>query len=232
MSRVRTTVKKVGKLIGQARSRLSTDEIFDMCQACGSIPLGNHGFLKHVLPAPINILEKPFLVPSGGHLFYHFMINYASWFTWEIWKAHKRENGLTAPQTPFSEERWEAIRNKEGGAFHGFVLSVTRNVVKQARKQLFFTTFAARFHGLSRQGCELLAGFGWMMKARHYDSQETKAVSRAMAETRFDVCVNTCTFLNLNPLPLHSPQTDPGRRRPCDLAGQLQQTSQQKPPNS
>jgi hypothetical protein len=136
---------------------------------------------------PFHILHKPVSVPSGGRLFYHFILNYGSWYTWQIWKAHKKENGQqAAPETPFSEQRWEAVRHKEGGAFHGFVLSVTRNVVKQARKQLFFTTFAARFHGLSRQGCELLAGFGWMMKARHYDSQEQKAVSRAVDETRFD----------------------------------------------
>jgi hypothetical protein len=186
MSRVRTTVKKIGKVIGRAKSRLNTDEIFNICQACDSVPLGNHCFVKHEKTDPFYILQKPVSVPSGGRLFYHFILNYGSWFTWEIWKAHKRENGLAAPETPFSEERWEAVRHKEGGAFHGFVLSVTRNVVKQARKQLFFTTFAARFHGLSRQGCELLAGFGWMMKARHYDSQEKKAVSRAVDETRFN----------------------------------------------
>ena len=78
-----------------------------------------------------------------------------------------------------------AIIERERGTFHGWVLLSCSNVGAKARKQLFFLTFAANFHGLSNYGVELLAHNGMLMPLTSYQTMTDNMMLDAREKTRY-----------------------------------------------
>ena len=80
---------------------------------------------------------------------------------------------------------YNAILKRERGSFHGFVITACGNISTKLRRQRFYLTFVARYHGLSRKGIELLAHFGLLVKMSTYDAMEKSAMQQQQALLRY-----------------------------------------------
>ena len=61
------------------------------------------------------------------------------------------------------------IIQSEKCQFQGFVIKEVANIGNNGKRQLFFSTLMARYHGLSRYGSNVLAKFGFAMPKTLYD---------------------------------------------------------------
>jgi hypothetical protein len=81
---------------------------------------------------------------------------------------HTANQALEVPLT-VTEAEFDFMLERDGGCFHGFVLMAVGNVGNNGKRQLYYPTFSARFHGLSRQGVQLMSHFGVLMNISTYD---------------------------------------------------------------
>ena len=88
-------------------------------------------------------------------------------------------------QVSLEDEHW--LINKTRHKFQGWVVATTGTIVRKARKQLFYDTFIARYHGLSRDGSDTLSKFGVTMKKSSYDTRRMEVLEQARNETK-QVC--------------------------------------------
>jgi hypothetical protein len=79
------------------------------------------------------------------------------------------DNLSEGKQHTLSDMEFFKLSQREAGKFHGFILMGIGNVGNNAKKQLYYPTFAARFHGLSRQGVQLMSHFGGLLSITTYD---------------------------------------------------------------
>ena len=79
----------------------------------------------------------------------------------------------------------------------GFVLQTVVQLHSKARKQRFHNTFVARYHGLSKMGCNLLSSYGILLPSSSYDRMRVKAVNEADMECAY-------THLPLRTCPEHT----------------------------
>jgi hypothetical protein len=107
----------------------------------------------------------------------------SSWVVHHKWKVLSRDrdaNGDFIPVTAH-DEQW--LLRKIQTRFFGWVLTTTSTIVSKARKQLFYHTFIARYHGLSREGSETLSQFGLTMRKTSYDSTRKDVVAMSRSKT-------------------------------------------------
>jgi UDP-glucose 6-dehydrogenase len=122
-------------------------------------------------------------VGTGGILLENFLNMTASWSVHKIWKqliAGQEANGQHGPVGP---ELQRALLDKVQTNFYAWIITTTAYIVSKARKQLFFNTFIARYHGLSRNGSDIIAQFGLTMKKNSYDCTRKEVVETARAQT-------------------------------------------------
>ena len=72
-----------------------------------------------------------------------------------------------------------------GCAYLGFVLQSVVQLNRGARKQRFHNTFVARYHGLSKMGCDLLSAYGLLLPSTTYDRCRKLAIADADTECRY-----------------------------------------------
>jgi len=93
-----------------------------------------------------------------------------------------------AGRAPFSRAEKDAIlariKHREKNKYHGWLLFALSNISRECKQQLFFTTAAARYHGLSRSGIHQQAQLGFMMKQTQYDDQSEVALKKAHEKVR------------------------------------------------
>jgi hypothetical protein len=86
-----------------------------------------------------------------------------------------------------SEEVFSEMVERDGGCFHGYVLMGVGNVGNNGKRQLYYPTFSARFHGLSRQGVQLMSHFGGMMSISTYDRHQALFLESIRTNNMSDV---------------------------------------------
>jgi hypothetical protein len=64
----------------------------------------------------------------------------------------------------------DPILARDKNAFCAWVLTSINNMGLKGKQQMFFMSFTAQFHGLSRMGMSILANYGFMMKRSMFDS--------------------------------------------------------------
>jgi hypothetical protein len=69
--------------------------------------------------------------------------------------------------------------------FVGWLMLHVGSVGTHARRQLFYFTFMCQFHGLSRDGVDLMAEYGYGQALRTYDSVKQDNINRSDAQTRY-----------------------------------------------
>jgi len=81
--------------------------------------------------------------------------------TYKWWKMRqRRKQGRYDEHVPLSEQEMETVIKDNGCYFHGFVLQ-SLHMAGYNRSQLFYPTFAAGCHGLSKMGMDILASYGY-----------------------------------------------------------------------
>jgi hypothetical protein len=93
------------------------------------------------------------------------------------WK--KQHPGEIAP-----EEMYDEFVFIEKGCFHGFILLACGNIAPKCRRQRFYPTFVARYHGLSRKGNQLLAHYGLTQKMSTFDDMEKDMIKEHKKKLR------------------------------------------------
>jgi hypothetical protein len=86
----------------------------------------------------------------------------------------KRLNGsVKARQNnegPINEHVNLALYKENEPMFHGYLLYHCNSISKTAVKQMFYLTFAAKFHGLSKTGIKMLSKYGFLSKLSSFRS--------------------------------------------------------------
>ena len=89
-------------------------------------------------------------------------------------------NANTVVSLPVQTE----IIEREQSQFHGLVLLGCNSIGRNGKKQMFYATFIARYHGLSRMGSEILAKYGYTMSRTMYYDMRRELIEKARANTR------------------------------------------------
>lgn len=98
---------------------------------------------------------------TGGRLFHYYLNLGSTSTTYDWWKTRcRRKDKNTKVPIPLTPEEMERVLESEGNFFHGFVLQ-SIHISGSARTQLFYPTFAAHCHGLSKMGRDMFAAYGF-----------------------------------------------------------------------
>lgn len=135
-----------------------------------------------------------FLVPSGGRVFEAYLNMMCRQTTSVLWNKYLRRLGADGAVVPLNDEEFAPLLKRERGTFHGFVLLGASNVGHKSKPQRFYSTFAASFHGLSRQGQEVMAGYGYTMKATNYDTTVAQKLIECAQKNRSTRVLAQCNI--------------------------------------
>ena len=83
-----------------------------------------------------------------------------------------------------NDQLLEDVVARESKNFYGWVLASCAHIRPKARKQLFYLTFVARYHGLSVTGAEILAQYGLATKRHVYTKYHDEQLAEAKEQTR------------------------------------------------
>ena len=115
---------------------------------------------------------------TGGELFEQYLTVASSFTSHRLWRAVCSTGDLADPATE------QTLIDKEACRFHGWVLMQCGSIGAKGRRQLFYCSFMAKYHGLSRQGREILAQFGFMTKKSSFDKIFKEILAESKRRTR------------------------------------------------
>lgn len=140
-------------------------------------------------------MSHPRIVPCGGWCFVAFLDLCAAPTVHRLWRTALAE--ATRNDTTIREEDYDMLVDSAACLYLGFVLQTVVQLHSKARKQRFHNTFVARYHGLSKMGCNLLSSYGILLPSSSYDRMRVKAVNEADMECAY-------THLPLRTCPEHA----------------------------
>jgi hypothetical protein len=127
------------------------------------------------------------VVPSGGRVFELYIELMGSWKVHTDYMKWKRDgDGI------MEQGEYEVMVKAEKGSFHGFILSACGNISTGCRRQRFYLTFVARFHGLSRKGMQMLGFYGLTVKVSTYDKMEKEVIEEHHKKDRYTHNIAAC----------------------------------------
>jgi hypothetical protein len=94
--------------------------------------------------------------------------------------AHEADETIVA-----DDDFMAKIYRDLGSKFHGFMVPQAHSA--GLRKQRFFVTFMARYHGLSILGSDIICGMGMIMPSTNYDRMLKEVVQEAKDQARYSV---------------------------------------------
>ena len=122
---------------------------------------------------------------SGGKVFEDYVKLCGSWSSFEALKVvHLQLADEDMPDEP-NADICNKILEDESSFFHGYILHVCAKVSTQGRRQLFWSTWNATFHGLSRMGLFLQAQLGFMTKPSTFDTQRKKEHDQSTEKLKY-----------------------------------------------
>jgi hypothetical protein len=125
----------------------------------------------------------PHVVRTGGALFEAYLDGLSKWSTHQTWREICKRYDDSNQSTLATQEEEDTLSEVERGGFHGFVLKSCGSVGNNGKSQLFYVTFASRYHGLSRNGSDILAHYGFTTKSTMYDQETKKILETSRQET-------------------------------------------------
>jgi len=143
----------------------------------------------------------------------HMYLNFGSTpKTFKWWKTRRRKREPNRGRLiPLKEDEMNRILRANASYFHGFVLQ-SLHMSGYNRSQLFYPTFAASCHGLSKMGMDMLAGYGYCSPHTSFQRQRFQLYALAKNKVRCVKLKNVVTHIVLYDLrhlllfqfPLHS----------------------------
>ena len=176
----RKSIKSVAHEIDTFDDRIPTQQLLDICHSVDPSPLCMCFFLLRRIH---DVILMTLSVLTGGRLFEKWLTTLASHQSHKMWKKIQRAV-IDNPDTVVSLERQNAIMDREQTNFHGFVLLACNSIGRKGKRQLFYATFIARYHGLSRMGAEILAKYGYTMSRTMYYDMRKDLIEQSRATTR------------------------------------------------
>ena len=74
-----------------------------------------------------------------------------------------------------------------GSKFAGWLLLHIANIGTNGREQMFYMTFAMHYHGLSRQGIDMLGKYGFSTNLTRFDDMRRICLLKSRNETRYAI---------------------------------------------
>ena len=100
-------------------------------------------------------------------------------------KSHVGMDDDDDGNTMVSDDLEETIMEAERGKFHGWVILSCSSVGSKARQQQFYVTFAAKYHGLSNYGIQMLAHHGYTQSLTSYQAMAETMLAKGRQEMRY-----------------------------------------------
>ena len=129
------------------------------------------------------------LVPLGGTLFE----GYVKVFCTEdcVRKLRRvHEQGDDGPDRVMTTEEFYNAFEPTTRSFYGFLLTSCARLNQRCRRQLYWHTANAVFHGLSRSGVKVQASLGLMMKLSSFDDMRKQHISKVGETIRYVLLVH------------------------------------------
>jgi hypothetical protein len=126
-------------------------------------------------------LCKLYIVPAGGFLFEYFM------WTCSSYSAHRRWSrvvGDLLAGAPISMDDENTLISHNLRGFVGWLLFHVASIGTNGRRQLFYITFLCQYYGLSRNGVDTLASFGYGLNNTMMDEMTADCSVQAMETSR------------------------------------------------
>lgn len=124
------------------------------------------------------------LVPTGGLILESYLDTLATPLSHEVWRKHckfVKAHGICE----MPPDQFAVVCKKERGKFHGYLVMATSNLRPKSKKQQFYLTFSARYHGLSRTGVRILAYYGFLTKLTQMDKLEKQELQASRQRVRY-----------------------------------------------
>ena len=122
------------------------------------------------------------VVPTGGELFADWIRMVGSRNSKQKLGNLIRDNGHGIDIDEFNDAMFEELQG-----FQGFLIPSLARISTGCRKQLFYHTRNAAFHGLSRAGIKNMAALGLMMKLSTYDLMCEEENTKNREKIRFEI---------------------------------------------
>jgi len=124
------------------------------------------------------------LVPIGGLALGAFLTLHASRRLLATFRqlvvAHESDQTIVA-----GSEFMARVNRDIAARFHGFMLTLQHSA--GMRRQRFFVTFMARYHGLSILGTDIISSLGVTMPSTNYDAMMKEIVAEAKLKARYRI---------------------------------------------
>ena len=106
------------------------------------------------------------VVIDGGMCFEGYMEMFAPANWHRRWRAAAKV--ALAADTTIPEDIFDDMVDALGSAYFGYIIQTVLELNAPARKQRFYATFVARYHGLSKMGIDLMSAYQFMMPPSSY----------------------------------------------------------------
>ena len=183
-AKFRKSVKLVGIDMDRYNNRLSLDAILQLCAT--TMPSETSIYHFCLIPPICNelICVLFVLVPSGGWLFEYYMCCNSGYSAHRRWQTILRQHcgdGIECMPQHFQDE----LIKDNGVAFMGWLLFNIGRMGTNGRRQLFYITFLNHYFGLSRQGINTLAQYGFGVTLDMFDVMYKNTELRPVDNIRY-----------------------------------------------
>ena len=160
---------------------LDVDTLLEICERARPSNRGGSTNLFFCVFSKLSFLGMP-----GGQLFQDFVEMQGNEVSL-VWLKEVCEGMDTELLTREEQlEKFALIVDKEKNTFLGFMLSAFAKVSNHAKARQYLCTSSAVHHGLSRQGHNLQAQLGYLMKQGCFDGERTRHLASASLLARFN----------------------------------------------
>ena len=140
-------------------------------------------------------LTQPFIPSStairGGLAFEGYLEAVSSDTSYVLWRKYRKlrvEETLANASGPSTEAEvlFDRLVEHAGSKYHGFVMQSIAALCKASKKQRFFPTLVAQYHGLSKGGMDLLASYGLLMPSTTFYRERARALTDVSTSIRYN----------------------------------------------
>ena len=136
----------------------------------------------------------------GGYLFEYFLLTCSGFSDNRRFKfrrvaqCHARRD---SDDKHIGHEEEAYFIQATGSKFAGWLLLHIANIGTNGREQMFYMTMAMHYHGLSRQGIDMLAKYGFSTNLTRFDDMRHICLLKSRTETRYAIIYKELLFVVL-----------------------------------
>ena len=181
--KVRAALLLLADAIQAHAQLLSIEDLMGLCDSVAPSDLCTWCFEAVAFLMFLHVLMCV-LVPSGGLILESYLDTLATPLSHEVWRKHckfVKAHGICE----MPPDQFAAVCKKERGKFHGYLVMATSSLRPKSKRQQFYLTFSARYHGLSRTGVRILSYYGFLMKLTQMDKLEKRELQASRQRIRY-----------------------------------------------